>query len=269
MPASAPSFLHAMLQFGRDNKTLLTILSLPVLLALLALASWRGFDYFTTKERMTALSLIDDHKAHADKNHTKTIEFLQAQLDKLNTKDPTTTPAKNKLEAQIASAQPDYLQALQAYEAFFNEHPSSDEGQLAGIQAAQLHLAADSQAEALELLTSIFGDGETKHLLYEVFMRPQYAALLEEAGQYEQALSQINILLAKFNTSAELTPVIQKLEPDLLYAQVRLATQLGDADAATQATSQLMQRHPTAEQTRLALTAQIHSSPDFQIPAKE
>lgn len=269
MPASASSFLDAIIQFSRDNKALLMLLSLPVLLALLALASWRGFDYFTTKQRMSTLSLIDDHKARADKNHTKTLEFLKAELAKLNAQDPTITPAKNELQAQIDAAEPDYQQALQAYEAFFGEHPSSDEGQLAGIQAAMLHLAADHQAEALKLFTAIFDNDDTKHLVYEVFLRPQYAALLEEAGQVDQALAQINILLAKFNTTTELTPVIQKMEPDLLYAQVRLATQLGEAATAAQATDRLVQRYPTAEQTRLALTVRIHSTPDLHLSAKE
>ena len=248
------------LKFCREKKSLLLLIFLPIITVIIGLVSWRSFDYFTSKQRMAQLAVIDDRKALVDKNHTQTVKFLNNELAQLNAQDPTTTTKKNELEQKIADNQPDYTAVLRDYEAFFEQHSASREGKMAGLMAAQLHLDADNHPKALAIFKIIFNQDTNLDLFYEIFFRPLYAALLEEDQQYQPALTQVTTLSAKLTSVPNFDQMIQKMEPDLLYSQARLAAQLNDNQTIQQATERLMRLYPTAEQTRLALTVQIVQS---------
>lgn len=252
---------ESILAFIREQKALILFITIPILTVVIGLLSWHVTHHFGSTKRQDALAVIDDKRSLALKNHQKAMEFLQSELQKLEaTFDTATTAKKASLQEKINTTQPDFTEVGKQYEEFFQAHSQTQEGRVAGVQAAQIFMQQESYPKALEIFSQIFTGDHTLGLFYDIYIRPVYAGLLEEMEMHEQALSETEKILAVIHDLKGMNSIASSIEPDLLFSKARLGAALKDSAAVSGAVDQLVGKYPSHEETRLALTIQMVSA---------
>ena len=253
---------ESILAFIREQKVLLLLITIPILTVMIGLLSWHITHHFGSTKRQDELAVIDDKRNLVLENHQKAMEFLKSELQKLEgTFDTATTAKKASLKEKIDTTEPDLTEVGKQYEEFFQAHRQTQEGRVAGVQAAQIYIKQESHQKALAIFAQIFTGDHTLGLFYDIYIRPVYAGLLEEMKMHEQALNETENILNVIRDLKGMNSIAGSIEPDLLFAKARLGAALNNPTAVSGAVDQLVGKYPSHEETRLALTIQLVSVP--------
>ncbi|MCY4381377.1 MAG: hypothetical protein OXC40_07425, partial [Proteobacteria bacterium] len=236
------------LTFFKEQWVLLAAILSPIALIAFVFWGWQTYDGFAASQRRMKLALIDDQKDKVDRD-------LSAQIEKLNTEltavgeaqDLASLTKKEELQQQIDGSKPDYKEVIAAYRSFFEKHSKAAEGRIAGVRVAQIFMAAGDYSAAKDILALIFQDGKLD-LFYELHIRPMYAALLEEIGEYQEALQELNKIYTTLSTVDGLGSTVRIMKPKVLYAKARIGSALGDSQIITEAVDLVTQSYPMSEE---------------------
>jgi predicted negative regulator of RcsB-dependent stress response len=155
-----------------------------------------------------------------------------------------------ELEAQLDQLKPDHTASKQEFRNFFDQHPAEPEGWIAGIRYASMAIEERELAEAREVLTKI-ADQSGDYLIVQVQSRLLLVSVLEDLGEFDEALQHVAALDKNVN---------DELKPTVLLAKGRLHVFKEEYDQARQAFDQLIQDHGSAREAQQAknLKALLH-----------
>ncbi len=246
------------LDWAAKNVKLLGFVVVP--LALIA-GGWFGYQYLQNQRRDARLEELgkaqvvyegEQRKAgDARLVITKKIEALDAKAKpdkdgKAPAVDPKDQAEKDALTKQAEAIKADHAESTTQFLAFYKKYETTPEGWMAGMTAARLLLEKEKLAEARPILENVMVKS-TESQFYQTQARLALIGVLEEQGEYDSALTQLD----------GLDKVIDKdLKPKVLLARGRLQL-LKNAKADAKATfTTLIETHGTSPEAQKARSIQ-------------
>ncbi len=218
----------------KHNARQIAIVIVPLAVVIIAVVIGQLYLSRQKDTRLATLAVInrvydDEQRAAAERRSA-----LQEKITALkpNPKDKPATPAEEpvpaaqlaELEAQLKSIQADHSRSAEQYREFFAAHQTSPEGWAAAMSAIGIAITRKQYDTAQQLLTTLLKHS-TRNDFYQVQARLLHVKLLEERGDIEQALAEIEQIY-------RLAPKDFKPETLLIKARLLLAQQQSSAARA-------------------------------------
>lgn len=246
------------LDWAAKNVKLLGFVVVP--LAVIALG-WFGYQYMENQRREGRLVELGKAQITYDTEQRKASDARQEILKKVEAldkqakpdKDGKVPPADPKVQAekdaltkQAEAIKADHAQSTTEFLAFYKKYEGTPEGWMAGMTASRLLLEKEKLAEARPILENVLAKS-TSSPFYQTQARLALIGVLEEQGEYDAALAQLD----------QLDKVIDKdLKPKVLLAKGRLQL-LKNAKADAKATfSTLIEAHGASPEAQKARSIQ-------------
>lgn len=262
--------LQAWFQAFWKQRALWLGLTLPVIGLALGFWGWKQWGAHTKKVRLAELGEVDDlHRALLSEHGQKESELrekiaalkgIAEGIAKDNNNQGSVKPQdKKQIEAvqrQLDELEaPDFSAVVAGYRSLLQKYPHQVEGFAAGVKAAHIKVDQGQLTEAAEILAQVLV-AKPRQPFYGGQVRWMYIGLLEDIGQYQQALDEISAWQSTEEFKQE-TYLYNFMKPDLLWAQVRLGHKVQQFGLAKEALDRLMQQHSQTPQMRLALLAHL------------
>ncbi len=177
-----------------------------------------------------------------------------AKIKKANATDPkiaTLEASKKSLEKQLKDLLPDHSGSLQKYVDFYNSNKASPAGLMAGVQAAKIHVQKKDYASATPILNHVVENGGD-FPFFDIQIRLYLVSLLEEQGEFKQAISKIDAVLKK--------PLHEDIMPLLLLTKGRLQIFDNDRENAVSTLNKIIKDHSKSYEASQAKQYKIYAS---------
>lgn len=181
----------------------------------------------------------------------KQIEAAEAGQKKIVTpadlgdpvKDPKVTATVEALTKKAEAIKGDHTESSRQFQEFYKKYDSTPEGWMAGMQAARLIIDQEKPAEAASLLESVLEKSKDNQF-YQVQARLALISVLEDQGNYDKALSEVDAL----------DKVVDKeMKPRVLLAKGRIQLLKNQKPEAKATFNSLIEQHgasPEAQKAR-------------------
>jgi predicted negative regulator of RcsB-dependent stress response len=167
------------------------------------------------------------------------------QVDK--PKDPKIAQEEEKLRKELAAVRADHSESLGKYIEFGKKYADVPEGWLAGMMAAQILADEGKTTEARQVLEGVLTKSGDQPF-YQTQGRLFLVALLEEAGEWDKALAELDGLDKALEKSGE-----SDLKATALLARGRIQLLKDAKEEAKKTFAQLLEKHsgsPEAQKAR-------------------
>lgn len=254
------------LEWLTKNTRLLLVLIAPVVVVLIASLGWRYVTKVRKDQRLAALGqvqIIFDGELRkagdARQAVNKEIEAIDKKISEAAAKnpnqaadaapppaDPALTAEKDTLEKKLEAIKPDHSQSVLKFKEYFAAHPDTAEGWMAAMTAAGIFANEAKFAEARPLLEAVVSQSKN-HTFYQAQARLSLVGVLEEAGEFDQALAQIEALDKQAG---------KDLKPRLLLAKGRILLLKNDQEQAKATFSNLIDNFAASAEAQKARSIQ-------------
>ena len=221
---------------------------------------WFWYEGRQTDARLEALAAIDEELRTEEFNTydrrrelNAEIGRLQEQLQELNKDVKKNAGSIEVLKGSIASKEnlfanlkPELSGVTEKYLQFFEQHQNSIEGLRAGVKAAGQQIQEEEYQKAADLLAKILVSAP-KNPFYELQVRTVYIAVLEQLGNFEEALKQASALV-------QAAP--QQFSAKALYTKGRVELLAGDKKSADSTFEELIAKHANSGEAQKARALQ-------------
>jgi predicted negative regulator of RcsB-dependent stress response len=200
------------LDWANKNVKYLTLIAVPVALALIGLFVWKNVSESFRDKRLSELGqaqvVYDDEEKAAEKQR----ETFRGQIEKIDADmakpaapvagqpPPPATPAdpalaakKDALQKQVDAVKADHSASLKLFQAYFDKFAGKPEGWLAGMTAAKIQAEQNSYGDARSTLEKVLERADSDKF-YQVQARFMLVGLLEEQGEYDAAIAEVDKL---------------------------------------------------------------------------
>lgn len=224
-PDSFQEHILKAINYTRDNKGRVMMMISPLIVIALAAYSVYSWQQRQAASRRAAIAKIFTMQTAENNAVGKKNESIQKEIDTLRNVKPDAsgkTPpisAENlvkiaSLEKQLTDTKPDHSASAAEFRKFYDENKSSTEGWLAGISWASEQLEHGKTAEAKPVIEEIT-KASIKQKFYQIQSRFILANILEDAGDFDGALKEADILASLVDDEDK--PMILLLKGRLLY----------------------------------------------------
>jgi len=222
---------------------------------------WRFWQDSQTNSQQTELALVELEFLKESEAADKQRELLQKQIEALEAKagtpaDPAAasdTPAlvalsaedqlaKTVAEAQLTAIKADHTASAAAYRSFHQKYPDSPEGWMAGLRAVSVMLEKREFPAARDLLAAIVAQSKNDEF-YQIQGRLAYVGVLEELGEFDQALAETERLLELAN---------EDLKPQMLLVKGRIQYLKNTKPEAIATLDTIIEQHATSPEAQKA-----------------
>jgi predicted negative regulator of RcsB-dependent stress response len=186
-------------------------------------------------------------------------EAIQKQIEAVEAKakpaaavkpgEPAAPPSDPKVQAEIddltkkaEAVKADHTESAQKFAEFFKKNDSNAEGWMAGLQAARLDVDLGKPAEAQPLLEQVL-DKSKGNQFYQVQARLALISVLEDAGNYDKALAEVDTLDKL---------VDKEMKPRVLLAKGRIQMLKNQKTEAKATFNSLIEQHGTSPEAQKA-----------------
>ena len=235
---------------------------------LIGIGGYYGFRYFQDRgkdARLTELGKVqivyenEQRKAgDARQAINAKIEALEAKatpktsdatksVDAEKSKSPAIAAEQEALRKDLSAIRADHSESLGQYLTFSKKYQGDAEGWLAGLMAAQILAEDNKVADARSTLEAVVEKAKDQ-AFYQIQGRLFLSGLMEEAGEYDQALSQLEVL----DKSLEKLGA-QDFKSKVLLARGRVLLLKNDKEEAKKTFGTLVELHagsPEAQKAR-------------------
>lgn len=232
-------FFLQLANWGQRNVKQITIAIAPLLLVLIAVVIGRTYLQSQKDKRIAAIAEINrSYDEEQEKAGTQRAE-LQKKIKKIRELDEKSEKKKKegdksaalaKLETQLREIKADHRGSFAQYRDFFQQQQRSPEGWVAAMAAIGIAIGNKQHAAARELLTELLQHSH-KSTFYQVQARLLYVKLLEEEGNLEKALAEIE-------HAYRLAPA--EFKPEALLIKIRLLLAQQQTDSAREVCEELI-----------------------------
>lgn len=178
-------------------------------------------------------------------------EVKKLEEDKKNKKNTKTIEETNKkieeLTAKREAVLPDHSESAKLYREFFEKYNNSAAGWMAGIQAANIYLENNKLQEAHDLIQKVLTSSK-KDNFYQTYPRFTLVSILEDLGKFDDALSQLDIIVSLGN---------EKLLPRVLLAKSRIQYLKNDFAKAKETVAIIIQNHGQSPEAQKAKSLKL------------
>jgi hypothetical protein len=208
------------IQFASNHQVQILKWLSPVLAVALigyGIYSWKNHQ---AAERRGDLAKIMAMQTEEQNSVQKRRDELQKQIDALRVTKPAVdgkkaeTSAENlakitALESQISDLKPDNSKSNAALKKFYEDHKNESEGWVAGLTWSSRLLHDDQGAEARPVVEAI-AKASTANKFYQLTSRFMLVGLLEDAGEFDAAIKECDVLAAIATEDAKPTVLLAK-----------------------------------------------------------
>jgi len=230
------------------------LIALVVPLVLIGIGAY-GFKSFKSKQQNARLEELgkvqvtfDAEQRTADDGRTvfqKQLEAVEAKLEK-NKDDSAAKTEKENLEKQMAAIEADHAKSMAEYQEFAKKYPATPEGWMAGMTVAKMLLDKEKVAEARTTLEDVLKQsGESP--FYQTQARLTLASVLEEQGDFDGALAQVDAL------DKDADP---EMKPRLLLTRGRIQMLKNAGEDAKKTFATLIENHGASPEAQKARSMQ-------------
>lgn len=258
----------------KHTKQIVLVLA-PIALAAVGYLAWQKFQLSQRDTRLEELGKIQVVYENEERKAADQRTEIQKKVDAIDKQlmpvappaqpgaDPAAAPApapaapdaattakltaeKAELEKQIAGVKATHTESGAQFQAFFKKHETSPEGWMAGMTSARILLDGSKLAEAAEVLKTVVTNSKS-YPFYQTQARLSLIGVLEEQGNYDQALTELDALDKT---------VDKDLKPRVLLAKGRIQM-LKSQNAEAKATfNTLIEGHGTSPEAQKARSIQ-------------
>ena len=204
-PDDFQGYILSGIQFITANRrTVLLMLSPVIAVAVIGYAVFAWMNHKSAARRADLAGVLAI-QAEEQTNLNKTREDLQKQIEELRAVKPGADGKKTELSAetltnitnlekQSADLKPDATKSTAAFKKFYDEHPDSVEGWMAGLTWASSQLRDNKVADARPVIEAIV-KGSTSNKFYQMNARFMLIGILEDAGDFDAAIKECDVLV--------------------------------------------------------------------------
>lgn len=251
----------------KNIKTLLLLLA-PLLLIVVAFFTWNYVGERNAETQRNELSSIDLLYDNEEEGVSKQREEVQKQIEQLMQSNPAalnpamlgekTAKAKidpkaekekeakiKDLEEKYRAIKADHSVSLAKFEEYSRKNSNHPTGWRAGLKAATILVEQKEYVKAIDLLTPVLEKAQNP--VYQVQGRIYLASLLEETSKVDEAISQLDKVLAQKPQS--------EVASKVLFTKARMLSQTGKAEEASRVFDEVVNSYastPEAEKARAA-----------------
>jgi predicted negative regulator of RcsB-dependent stress response len=207
-----------------NRKRLLMMLS-PIFVVAIAAYGVYAWSQHNVKSRRAGLAKILAVRGQEDRDLSKRREDIQKQITELrNTKtekdgkkaalSPEALTKVTSLEKQMADLKPDYSKSHAEFKKFYDSNSRESEGWMAGLSWAGKELREGRNDEARKVIEHV-AKSSTSNKFYQMNSRFMLIGLLEEAGDFDGALKECDVLSKISSEETQATVLLTKAR--LLY----------------------------------------------------
>ena len=207
-----------------NRKRMLMMLS-PLVVVALAGYGVYAWSQHNVKARRAGLAKILAVRGQEDKDLSKRREDMQKQITELrNTKtekdgkkaalSPEALTKVTNLEKEMADLKPDYTKSHAEFKKFYDSNLDAAEGWMAGLSWAGKELRDGRSDEARKVVEHV-AKSSTSNKFYQMNSRFMLIGLLEEAGDFDGALKECELLSKIATDETQATVLLTKAR--LLY----------------------------------------------------
>lgn len=253
--------LTQVLNWLLENARYLAFAAVPVALGV---GGYYGFRYFQDSKKKARLEELGKVQVVYEDEQRKAAEARQAVNTKIEAlekkapaagegaakdkpKDPKVSGEVEKLRNELSAIRADHNGSMAKFLEFNKKYPDEAEGWLAGMMVAQIFAEEGKVAEALQVVQDVLSKSQNQPF-YEVQGRFFLAGLMEEAGQWDQALGELDTLEKSLDKLG-----VADFKPKVILARGRVLLLKNDKEAAKKAFVSLTELHagsPEAQKAR-------------------
>ena len=152
------------------------------------------------------------------------------------------TAEQEKLQKQMDAMKPDHMVSTQKFLAFHQSHKTEAVGRSAALHVGKQYLEDHKLAEASTLLEEVVQHASTE-TFDQLYVRMLYVSVLEEQGQWDKALEQVNLAIPLASES---------FLPEALLVKSRLLFAASKKKEALEALDTLISKHENAPEAQKA-----------------
>ncbi|MCX6124596.1 MAG: tetratricopeptide repeat protein [Proteobacteria bacterium] len=273
-PDSFQDTILTALDFVKKNQLKVVLLVAPVVLVAAMGYGFYVYQQGAASSRRAALAKIQAMQTGEQQATGKQREVIQKSIDALRLTPPnidaSTPPGQNpaakavdknvkltaenlikisELEKNLADVKPDYSGSAAAFKTFYDSNKKSAEGWMAGVSWASHQLSLGKAADVRPILEDITKES-AKNKFYQIQSRLMLANVLEELGDFDQAIKEADVLSGLVEDDAK--AMVLLLKGRLFYFKK-------DHQNARTVLSELLDKHGSTReaQSARALLAEI------------
>jgi tetratricopeptide (TPR) repeat protein len=193
------------INFISVNKKRILMMMAPILVVTSAVYATFLWTEKKADSRRAALAQILSTFADEENSVAKQREELQRQIESLRNKNPEKKGQKSspsaedlasitKLEKQIADLKPDHTNSISEFRKFYDSHAKTVEGWMAGLKWAS-HQLQNTQASDTRKVVEDIAKASSSNKFYQMNSRFILIGMMEDAGEFDAALKECEILL--------------------------------------------------------------------------
>ena len=247
------------IKFFSTNKKRVLMLSAPLIVVASAGYAVYSWTSYTANHRRAELAKITSIQSDEQSEVSKKRDDLQKQIDALRNTKPDKDGKKGAvspealtkitgMEKQMTDLKPDHSKSTAEFKKFFDSNNDSPEGWMAGLTWASRQLQEGNSAEARKVVEHV-AKSSSANKFYQMNSRFMLIGLLEDAGDFDSALKEVDILSKLATDDAK---------PSVLLAKGRLQYFKKAYPEAKVALNEIIDKHassPEATKARILLAA--------------
>jgi predicted negative regulator of RcsB-dependent stress response len=247
--------------FKNTNKVV--YVAIPVILVFAASSGYKYYQEERRNDRLEELGKVQvifeaEQRAAFNQRQdiSKQIDELEKKINppaptggeaaKPVTPDPKLVAEKAVLEKKMDDIQADHQQSTGKFLEFFKKYENTPEGWMAGMTAARLMAEQKKVADARPVLETVIAKSKDNRF-YQTQSRLSLIGILEELGDYDAALTQVDALEKSVDAD---------LKPKILLAKGRLQMLKNSKDDAKATFNALIESHGSSPEAQKARSIQ-------------
>jgi hypothetical protein len=208
------------LQFMSTHKLQIAKWFSPIIAVAVVGYGFYSWQKHQSAERRRELAKIVALQTEEQMSVSKKREEIQKQIDALRSSKPSEGAKKPEisaenlakitvLESQISDLKPDNSKSTVALKKFYDEHKNEAEGWVAGLTWSSRLLREDKGSEARPIVEAI-AKASMANKFYQLTSRFMLVGILEDAGDFDAALKECDILAGIATEDAKPTILLAK-----------------------------------------------------------
>jgi len=241
------------INFVTTNKQRVLMMMAPLLIVASGVYATYLWTQKKAENRRAELAKILTQHSDEESSVAKKREEIQKQIEPLrNTKtdkDGKKTPTSpenlatiTKLEKQIADLKPDHTKSLGEFKRFYDANSDTVEGWMAGLKWASNQLQDSQSGDARKVVEQV-AKASASNKFYQMNSRFILIGLMEDAGEFDAALKECEILIKIASDDAM---------PSVLLTKARIQFFKKSFDEAKTSLKEILDKHSSSPEATKA-----------------